>query len=170
MPKMDIINTYKELAVFFRDMDHTDVKTIEGRVDLRQFISGMLSYYPWWIVLLYRIREILVRALGLVRHEKPEQLPSLKPEELPFTPGEQATIFIISKARENRYWVAETPEDRHLKAFIGVVAEATGSGTTRFHVFTTVRYIHWTGPVYFNLIRLFHHLIVSGMMRHGVKQ
>ncbi|MCP4630164.1 MAG: DUF2867 domain-containing protein [bacterium] len=35
------------------------------------------------------------------------------------------------------------------------------SKTNRFYVITVVHYKHWTGPVYFNLIRPFHHLVVS---------
>lgn len=166
---MDKIKSCKELGEFFQDVDYTDIKTIEGGVDLRRFIASMLSYYPWWIVFLYRVRELLVRILGLVKHEKPDVLPSLKPEDISFNPGEEATFFIVRKAKEGIYWVAETPEDKHLKAFFGVVAEPTGNHSSRFHVFTSVRYIHWTGIVYFNLIRPFHHMVVSSMMRNGVK-
>lgn len=96
------------------------MKTIEGDISLRSFISGMLSYSPWWIVGLYRIREVLVKALGLVRHEKKEVLSVITP----------------------------------LKAYLGVIAEKS-TGPTRFHVFTTVRYIHWTGPVFFDIRCLF---------------
>ena len=38
----------------------------------------------------------------------------------------------------------------------------------RYYVVTAVNYKHWTGPVYFNLIRPFHHLVVSRMAKHGV--
>ena len=165
---MDKIANFRELGVYFQDADYTDIKSIEGEVTLRQFISGMLSYYPGWIVLLYRIRELLVIILGLVRHNKPDVLPSFQAEDIPFTPGETASFFIVRIARENVYWVAEAPEDKHLTAFLGVVAEATSERSTRFHVFTSVKYIHWTGSVYFNLIRPFHHLVVSSMMRNGV--
>lgn len=167
---MDTIRNYKELGFYFHDIDHADVKTIESAVTLRRFISGMLSYYPWWIVVLYRVREFLVKILGLERHEKPEVLPSIQPEELSFEPGRNASFFIVRTARENTYWVSESPEDKHLKAYFGVVAEDVGERHTRFHVFTTVKYIHWTGPVYFNLIRPFHHLVVARMMRAGAGQ
>lgn len=163
------IQNYRELAIYFRNADHVDIKTIEGEVSLRHFISAMLSYYPWWILFLYRIREFLVNILGLVKHERPEVLPSIKPEDLSFNSGEKASFFIVKTAKENIYWVSETPEDKHLKAFFGVVAEAISDQLTRFHVFTSVKYIHWTGPIYFNIIRPFHHLVVSSMMRNGVK-
>jgi hypothetical protein len=64
--------------------------------------------------------------------------------------------------------VAETPEDKHLSAYFGVVNEKLDREHSRFHVFTTVRYLHWTGPVYFNLIRPFHHLVVSRMMKSAI--
>ena len=167
---MDVIKKYKKLEIYFQNANHIDVKTIESDIDLRGFISGMLSYYPWWIVSLYRMREILVRILGLAHHEKPEILPSIKPEELSFKPGENASFFIVRDSKEDMYWVSETPEDKHLTAFLGVIAEKMGRNRTRYHVFTSVKYLHWTGPLYFNLIRPFHHIVVWRMMKAGTKK
>ncbi|MBC8438738.1 MAG: DUF2867 domain-containing protein [Deltaproteobacteria bacterium] len=164
------IQKFRELDIYFQNVDHTDIKTIEGNASLRNFISGMLSYYPWWIVVLYRIRKFLVNILGLKRHEKPEVLPSIKTEDLAFEPGRNASFFIVRTTKENIYWVSETPEDKHLKAYFGVIAEHLSNHLTKFHVFTSVKFIHWTGPVYFNLIRPFHHLVVSSMMRAGIKR
>jgi len=115
------IQKYKELEIYFQNVDYIDTKTIEGNVCLRSFISGMLSYYPWWIIVLYRIREIIVSILGLVKHKKPDVLSSIKPENLTFEPGENASFFIVRNAKENIYWVSETPDDKHLKAYFGVV-------------------------------------------------
>jgi len=164
------IPKFKELDIYFSDADYIDIKTIEGDVDLRSFVSGMLSYYPWWLLSLYRVREILVGILGLVRHERPEALPSIKPEELSFEPGENASFFIVRDAKEDMYWVAETPEDKHLTAFFGVAADPLRQNRTRLQVFTCVTFLHWTGPEYFNLIRPFHHLVVRSMMKSGIKQ
>lgn len=164
---MHEIQKYKEFEIYFQKADYIDVKTIESDVDLRRFISGMLSYYPWWLVALYGIREVVAGALGLVRHEKPETLPSIKPEELSFVPGECASFFTVRDAKEDIYWVSETPEDKHLAAFFGVAAEKSSRNLTRYHVFTSVKYLHWTGPVYFNLIRPFHHMVVWRMMKAG---
>ena len=167
--KMPDFTSHPALGIYFKDVHYADITSIDGRVSLRAFIAGMLSYYPWWIVWLYHIREVLARILGLEKHQKPEFLPDLRPENVSFTPGHAATFFVVRGAEEDNYWVAETPDDRHLSAFIGVVAEPLKSGMTRFQVFTTIRYKHWTGPVYFNLIRPFHHLVVSRMMRAGIR-
>ena len=166
--KMGYLQTFPDLELFFDDADYVDIKVIEGDKSLREFIAGMLSYYPWWIVLLYRIREIIVSLLGLVKHEKPEALPSLTAQDISHIPGDAVTFFIVRKAEENIYWVSETPEDKHLSAYFGVVKENLSSERSLFHVFTTIRYLHWTGPVYFNLIRPFHHLVVSRMMKAAI--
>lgn len=164
------IADYPELDRFFQDADYIDHKTITGEVGLREFIAGMLSFYPWWLVALYRLRGLLVRLLGLVKHEWDGRFPDLKPEEVSFTPGENASFFIVVAAREDTYWVSETPDDNHLQAFFGVRVEPLPDNRTRFHVFTLVRHLHWTGPVYFNLIRPFHHLVVRTMMIQGVSR
>ena len=83
------------------------------------------------------------------------------------SPGDSVTFFVVREAVADVYWVSETPEDKHLAAYFGVVTEKLDQRKSRFHVFTAVRYLHWTGPVYFNLIRPFHHLVVSRMMKHG---
>ena len=165
---MQEIPNGNELKPYFQNVHVIDVKTIDGRGDLRYFLSRMLSYYPWWIVLLYRLRELLVLLLGLERHPRPEALPVVEPRALSFTAGDKATFFVVRDACENCYWVAETPPDNHLAAYFGVSVEALSGSLRRFHVFTTVRYLHWTGPVYFNLIRPFHHLVVRRMMKAGV--
>jgi hypothetical protein len=170
MRKINMIPKSKAFGIYFQNADYLDVKTIEGDVDLRSFISGMLSYYPWWIVSLYRIREILVGMLGLVRHERPQIVPCIKPEDLTFKPGENASFSIVRDAKEDRYWISETPEDKHLTAIFGVIAEKLGQDRTRYHVFTSVTFLHWTGPVYFNLIRPFHHMVVWRMMKAGAKK
>ena len=166
--KMEYLLKIKELETYFEKADVTDVKVFEGHTTLRRFIASMLSYYPWWVIQLYRIRKLLVGLLGLVKHEAPEELPNLKPEHVSFTPGENVTFFIVRCAKEDLFWVSETPDDKHLKAYFGVVSEPVNSAVNRFYVMTTVYYKHWTGPVYFNLIRPFHHLVVSRMARYAL--
>ena len=164
---MDYLRQFKEWQHYFEGADVTDIKTEVSRNDLRTFIAAMLSYYPWWIVMLYRLRSLVVHVLGLVKHEAPEELPDLKPEQIPFTPGEAATFFIVRMAREDLFWIAETPPDKHLKAYFGIVAEPLANDLIRYYIVTIVHYLHWTGPVYFNLIRPFHHLVVTRMARAG---
>jgi hypothetical protein len=166
---MNTISQIPQIAQLLKGSNYIDVKTIEGHTSLRQFIASMLSYYPGWIVFLYRIRAILVKLLGLVKHPAPEALPKLGPQDVSFKVGEAVTFFTVRLAEEKHYWVGETPEDKHLSAYFGVVVEPIEGHLKRFHVATIVYYKHWTGPVYFNLIRPFHHLVVGKMMQAGVQ-
>jgi hypothetical protein len=163
------IPKFSELERYFQKADFTDVKVFEGDTTLRKFIASMLSYYPWWIVQLYRLRKFLVWSLGLVKHEEPKELPNLQAGDVSFTPGDSASFFIVRSAKEGIYWVSETPEDRHLRAYFGVIKEPVSKSINRFYVITTVFYKHWSGPMYFNLIRPFHHLVVSRMAKYGLR-
>jgi len=49
-----------------------------------------------------------------------------------------------------------------------VLRRETGNGRADYAIATVVHYRHWTGPIYFNLIRPFHHLIVWFMLRRGL--
>jgi len=167
---MNFIREIPDIAQLLKGSNYIDIKTAEGQTSLRRFIAGMLSFYPGWIVFLYRIRAVLVKLLGLYKHPAPGALPELSPEDVSFVVDETVTFFTVRAAKENHYWVGETPEDKHLSAYFCVAVEPLGDPRKRFHVATIVHYKHWTGPVYFNLIRPFHHLVVGRMMRAGVQQ
>ena len=96
---MKYLRQFKEWQHYFEGADFIDIKTTESKNDLRAFIAAMLSYYPWWIIMLYRIRALVVHVLGLVKHEAPQELPNLQPGQIPFTPGEMATFFIGSNGQ-----------------------------------------------------------------------
>jgi len=158
-----------EIEPFLKNSDHIDIKTVEGKVSLREFIASMMSYHPWWLVLLYRIRAVVARILGLDRQINVDGPLRISPEDISFKPGDNAHFFIVRKAAENQYMIAETPDDKHLRAYLAISVEKLNSGKNRFHVATIVFYKHWTGPLYFNLIRPFHHLVVKQMMIAGIR-
>lgn len=162
---MSYLHEVKTVRDLLENDDHFDVKTIEGDVTLREFIVGMLSYYPVWIKALYAIRWGFVRLLGMKQDNMP--IPRLTPQSLAFDKGEMATFFQVFEAEENHYWIA-TANDKHLDAYVVVAQERLSNGHSRFHVGTIVHYNNWAGPVYFNVIRPFHHIVVSSMMKAGI--
>jgi hypothetical protein len=91
----------------------------------------------------------------------------MQPKDISFVAEEPAAFFSVKMAKEDRYWFAGISES-HLTAHLGVVMEP--GQPNRFHVLTIVHYNRWTGPVYFNVIRPFHHLVVGQMMKAGVRQ
>lgn len=165
------IRRLPELAALFERADHVDVKTVIGSVDLRTFLANMLSYQPAWVTALYGLRAIFVRFLGIRQQSLPRRHPGqyLTPETIPMQEGQRAAFFKVRMAREEHYWIAET-KDTHLNALLGVVVEPLPDQLQkRFHVITIVSYNNWAGPVYFNVIRPFHHLVVSSMAMAGVR-
>ncbi|WP_432797882.1 DUF2867 domain-containing protein [Poriferisphaera sp. WC338] len=163
LPDNSVLSSYTQGA------DHVDVKHIDGHVNLRQFIAGFLGYYPWWLKCLYGIRIIVAKLLRLKTAVAPMTL-TLAPNNISFTPDQLALFFIVREAKEGRYWIAESPDDTHLTAWIAVQTTPSIDQQNKFSVTTIVKYKSWSGPVYFNLIRPFHHLVVRAMMKSGVRK
>lgn len=164
---MKFVEKVPAIASVLQGADHVDVKTVEGEVSLREFLAGMSTFMPRWVRFLFRARVLLVWALCLDENTVPEP-PRLRPEEVPMKPGETAFLFTVRQAEEDCYWLADV-EDRNLSSSLGVVVERLGGARNRFHVVTVVHYKNWAGPVYFNLIRPFHHLVVWRLARMGIR-
>jgi hypothetical protein len=158
---------FPQFETAVKDADHVDVKIVEGDVTLRQFVAGMFNYQPAWMTFLYRVRAVFVRFLGMKQEGVPQSR-HLRPEDVPMTSGAKLAFFTVRTAREDQYILVEA-NDQHLDAALGVVVEPLGKGRNRFKVITIVHYNNWAGPVYFNVIRPFHHVVVGGMARAGVR-
>lgn len=167
MRGLEFIKQVEELKPILEGADHIDVKTVEGDVPLNRFISSMLGFMPWWLKILYGLRAPLVRLLGMKQEGFPSP-PETKPEDVPFTKGEKAFVFTVAIAEKERFWFGEAG-DKHLNSHLGCVVEPLEGERSRFHVATVVHYRNWAGPVYFNIIRPFHHIVVGSMARAGVR-
>jgi len=159
----------RELAV---DADHIDVKSITTDVPMRQFLANMFSYMPKWMRVLYAVRWGFVRLLGMKQTGLPQSR-RVAPEEISFTSGDNAAFFQVVEAQEDQYYFAAATE-KHLTAHLGVIAEPisdhTADHNTRYHLVTLVHYHHWTGPIYFNAIRPFHHFVVNQMLKAAAQK
>jgi hypothetical protein len=156
------LNRFNEIKALFKDADHVGLKTIESVDRLETFLSRMFSYRPKLVRSLYRIRAPLVRLLGF----KQDPMPALGewiPDEFPMFPCGNVWFFTVRRVEKDHYWIAGCPSDRHLDADMAVVAQPLEGRRKRFYIVTAVRYKHWTGPVYFNLIRLFNYFLINRM-------
>ncbi len=162
------IRSLPELAALLEHADHVDVKTVSGSVDLRTFLANMLNYQPGWITALYGVRAIFVRFLRMRQRSIPRGQ-HLTPEHIPMQEGQPVAFFKVRMSREEQYWIGEA-KDKHLSALLGVVVEPLPDQQKRFHVLTVVYYRNWAGPVYFTVIRPFHHLVVGSMARAGLRK
>lgn len=151
--------------------DHIDVKSISTDLPMRRFIANMFSYMPRWMQFLYGVRWLFVRLLGMKQPGIPQQT-RMAAEDVPFHKGAWTTFFQVADAVEDQHWFAAA-SDTHLTAHLGLIkepAEQPGhEGLAQYHVVTLVYYHHWTGPLYFNVIRPFHHFVVNQMMKAAVQ-
>ena len=164
MDRLQQIQSFKELT---QQADHIDIKSIESSRNLREFLAELFSYMPFWLKALYGIRWLFVRVLGMKQEGMPKSL-KVKPEDISMTPGDMVTFFEVHAAEEDHYWIAGAKET-HLSGYLGVVVEALGNGKNLFHFVTIVHYNKWTGPLYFNVIRPFHHLVVQAMINYAAR-
>jgi hypothetical protein len=164
---MRYIETLPQIAALLQQADHVDVKTIESTVSLREFLAAMLSYQPGWVTFLYGVRAVFVRFLGMKQDGMPRPQ-RLAPEDIAFSPGSDAYFFKVKSAEEDAFFIAEISE-KHLDAKLGVIVEPLRDNLKRFHILTVVHYNNWAGPVYFNVIRPFHHVVVKDMAQAGAR-
>lgn len=155
-----LTHEHPELAKFLAHADHVDVHRVRTERPLRSFIAASFAYQPRWITFLYAVRMRLVRLIGLHQEGMPEPT-RWRAEDVPMKPGDAASFFTVQAAREDQLWVAGV-EERHLRGTLAILREASG-----YALVTIVHYRHWTGRLYFNLIRPFHHLVVMAMARAG---
>lgn len=157
---LEALRAIDGLAPVIGRVDHVDVRRVRGRVSLRRFVCGLFGRRPAWLKGLYRLRRVLAWLLGL--RQTTGFADDLRPETVPMGPGQRLAFFTVLAAEEDRYWTAFAA-DRHLHAVLAVLASPLPGGDTAFDVVTVVSYRHWTGPVYFNLVRPFHHLVLWRM-------
>jgi hypothetical protein len=160
------IETVPELAALLADADHIDVRGTESEATLREFVAGAIGWRPAWMRALFRARAVLARVLRLRDPDVPLGTPP-SPAEVSFTPGDPVAFFTVTDAAEDRY-LALAATDTHLTARL-IFTTTPGGDRSRYELTTVVTYHHWTGPLYFNVIRPFHHLIVAGMTRAGAR-
>lgn len=148
--------------------DHVDVKIGEGAVSVLEAAAGIMSYRPRWVELLWWMRAGLVRVLGLGRQR---EVPRTRytADTLPAEPGGRLGFFSVFDTDRESFWMVQGRES-HLEAVLAVFATPLpgGPGRNRIHAATVVRYRSGIGPIYFNLIRPFHHLVVTRALRRAL--
>ncbi len=161
------IRSIPALAPLLDGADHVSVRSAEGAVPLDAFLAGVFAYRPRLIRALYRIRAAVVRLIGVRQPPLPE-MEEWIPSEVPMLSCGNIWFFSVSLARPECYWFGCCPEERHLTAYLGVAAQPLGKGRNRFHFATIVHYKHWTGRLYFLLIRPVNRFFVDRLLRAGL--
>ncbi|MFO7595455.1 MAG: DUF2867 domain-containing protein [Desulfocurvibacter africanus] len=165
-PHWPILVRYPQILELIHPVDHADIKIVESTKPLRPFVAAMFSYSPVWVRMLFAVRIVLA---WLMRLENPSgDRRALTAEDVPMQVNGRLRFFSVVLAKANEYWLAEAA-DGHLRGILGVASEPLPQGRWRHHVMTLVSYRDQRGPIYFNLIRPFHHLLVWAMARAGAR-
>ncbi|WP_394699846.1 DUF2867 domain-containing protein [uncultured Pseudodesulfovibrio sp.] len=143
--------------------DHVDVHVMDGSGSVLDLSADILSYRPGWMSALWRVRVWLLRALGQGERAVPGRH-GWTGGTLPRCPGDQVGFFSVVRSDGKTHWIAEGKES-HLEAVMAVCGTPLSDGQIRFSVVTVVRYHNMAGRIYFNVIKLFHHLVVHAAMR-----
>jgi hypothetical protein len=164
---MNTLSQISAVAPILKGADHVDVKTVTGQISLREFIARAFSYQPGWMTFLFHVRNGFARLLRLPPDIAIAQH-RFGADDVPLTPGQTFAFFTVQAAEDDHYWIGKF-EEKHLDGYVVVAAEPVDHDARRLHMMTIVHYNNWAGPVYFNVIRPFHHLIVRVVMNAAVK-
>lgn len=145
--------------------DYIDIEVGEGEATLREFVAGFLTYEPGWMRVLWKIRVWLLQLLGQGKSDV-SKVKQYTPESVPIKPGEKAAFLEVVASDGEQYWVGVC-EESHLGAALGVIAQPVEGSPSlkRFQLITVVRYANWAGPIYFNIIKPFHHLVAKAALK-----
>jgi hypothetical protein len=139
--------------------DHVDAFVV-GIRDVDQYSIDYLTALvftsiPWWSRLLFDLRNILVKPLGLA-HGRVAVSQDVAPS-ISFALGEKAIFFTVVDRSDREIVMAE--DDKHLQFRVSVLTEERTLCLT-----TLVQYHSSLGQRYFTLIEPFHKLIVRSML------
>lgn len=163
---MDSLCAIPVLHELINGADYVDSKSFVSKCSMNDFLMRMLTYQPAWLGLLYKVRGILAKIMGL-QHDVTGH-GKAKKDDFDFEAGGKVDFFTSVDYKSEQYWIGKA-SDKHLNGYIGVVSEPLESGETRYHMFTVVNFCNWMGPLYFNLIRPFHHIIMHCMGIYAAK-
>jgi len=162
----EILSNIPQIHKFSANADAIDCRGFESSRDMDDFLIRLMSYKPGWLTFLYKVRGVLAGIMGLKHDEFINH--GLQVSDYDFKRGGQVDFFSSVDFEADKFWIGEA-EDKHLIAYIGVASEAAENGKHHYNVFTIVRYKNWLGPVYFNLIRPFSHLVVHCMGKYAAE-
>jgi hypothetical protein len=164
---MGFIQGHADLQVLLQGADYVGVTSADAEVRLEEFLGAMFAYRPVLIRRLYRLRGLFVRLIGIRQPPLPPMEEWL-PSEVPMLACGNIWFFSVSLTKPEAYWIGCCPHERHLTAYLGVVREPLGADRSRFHFVTIVHFKHWTGRLYFLLIRPINWFFARRLLRAGI--
>ena len=120
---------------------------------------GFWTDMPAWVNALFKVRNFLVRFVGLKGG-------SVGFAEVEKVIREGGSFGVMEVAAKNGDETAVLMRDKHLDAYMSVLK----NGAHEVYVNTSVHYNNRLGKVYFFFIRPFHGIIVRGVLKRAVRK
>ncbi len=154
---------------------YADAKGVRSAHDFRTFTARFISYQPFWLKLLYSLRQGLLKLLR-VPQKRITATARINPEDISFIPGRPLWFFTVRQGDVDRKLVLKA-SNTILIAYLIITREdlpesqqphsAQHGPVSRYSVTTLVRYRNFAGRCYFNIIRPMHHLVVAAAIHHA---
>lgn len=144
--------------------DYDDAFRITSNHDINaspdDIMVGLWLDMPGWVNMMFRIRNFLVRSIGLKGSEdgSPEEF-----EKCIRTGGLYRFVEVPAKSEHETVMIMR---DKHLDAYLSILK----SDKRNVYANTVVRYNNKLGKIYFFFIRPFHGLIVRAALKRVVKK
>lgn len=146
-------------------IDYTDAFAFQVDTEKRLFADDIMidiwTVVPEWVSALFRLRNILVRSLGLENGKNGANLFD-EVKKIIQTGGINDMVSVVGKT-ENE--TAILLSDKHLDAYMSVFVDKQTITAS-----TLVRYHNNLGRVYFFFIRPFHAIVVKAMLKSTLER
>lgn len=129
------------------DYCDTFCKTIFNKDELTpaQLIDRLFVDFPWWVGMLLKLRNLLVKHLGLKRGELKDFIADMIKSQ-----SESGTVVGMT--------------DKHLDFYVEFWCSAKENNQQTVAITTIVKYNNRVGRVYFFFVKPFHRLIVRSVI------
>jgi len=145
--------------------DHTDTYVCESNKPVHatpdDIMIRLWSDFPAWLNILFRLRNFLVKFVGL----KTEKKDTDEFERLIRNGGELGFASVPEKNDKETILLLK---DKHLNAYLSVYVD-NKQNSQDIYAITLVHFHNRFGRVYFFFIRPFHDIIVKSILRRTVK-
>lgn len=123
---------------------------------------------PNWIGWLFQLRNRLVTVFGLKTGNREEDWQVLL-DNFTCEPGQNMGLFKVYERHAQEVILGE--DDKHLNFRVSLFqTQPAALQPQKLSIATTVKFNHWSGRLYFFLIKPFHKAIVKRMLRSTVAQ
>ncbi|MFF5994654.1 MULTISPECIES: DUF2867 domain-containing protein [unclassified Lysinibacillus] len=134
----------------------------KNEVSIEQVTLAFFKSSPKWINSLFRLRNNIVKYLGL----KTTNVNRLDLSEEDIEPGHSIGLFNIIEKCQREIILGEN--DKHLNFRVSIFIFKKENGHNII-VSTSVQFQNFFGNIYFQFIKLFHRTIVKTMLRNIIK-